>query len=114
NTYNAVPASRELKTGVTAKVKVHIYNVDAAGFYTTPVEVTFSSLCAELDKALLGGSGATTSTVTTVGGVATTTYLSQGCVGEDTITATASVGSTDLAAQVTFKLETPEVNSIEF
>ncbi len=114
NAYNALPVTRELQTGVTATVRVHVYNETAGALFSDPVQVEFSSLCAELGKATLGSAAATTSTVTSVGGVATTTYLADGCVGEDTITATATVGTDNLAAQVTFNIETPAVSSIEF
>ncbi len=105
---------RELKTGVTATIRVHVYNEDQSTLHTSPVEVTFSSLCSELEKATLGSASSTTTTVTAVGGIATTTYLADGCVGQDTITAIATVGTEELAAQVTFDIEIPDVNSIEF
>ena len=50
--------------------------------------------------ATLGSVAETTSTVVAVSGLATTTYISNGCVGQDTITATATVGTDILAAQV--------------
>jgi hypothetical protein len=113
NTLTAGP-TRELQTGVTATIKVHVYNETDSALYTDPISVTFSSLCAEIGKATLGSVAETTATVTSVGGVATTTYLADGCVGEDTITAIATVGVDNLAAQVTFDIETPAVSSIEF
>gem|GEM_PF-2184208 len=116
NLFNTITGGmiRELGTGVTANIKVHLYNETSGTLFSEPVEVVFSSLCAEIEKATIGSSSTTTSTVTSVGGTASTTYLADGCVGEDTITATATVGSDNLAAQVTFNIEIPPVTSIEF
>jgi hypothetical protein len=114
NDYSPIATGFSLKTGVTSNIKVNVYNESDSVTYDSPVEVTFSSLCAEIGKATLGSNAVTTSTVTSVAGVATTTYLADGCVGEDTITAVATVGTDNLAAQVTFDIETPAVSSIEF
>jgi len=96
-----------LSAGGTTSATVLI--IDAANnLYTTPVDVSFTSGCV--------GSGAATmdASVTTVNGVASSTYLAQGCVGSDTIIASASIGGTTYTATGTLTVQAGSVGSIEF
>lgn len=71
---------------------------------TNPLGVTFTSGCASTGKAIL------TSTVTTIGGVATASYRDNGCAGTDTVTA-AVLG---LSASSTLTVTAPSAGSIQF
>lgn len=96
-----------LSAGGTTSATVLI--VDAAfNLYTTPVNVSFTSGCV--------GTGASTmdASVTTVNGVASSTYLAQGCVGSDTIIASASIGGTTHTATGSLTVQAGSVGSIEF
>jgi len=80
--------------------------------YTEPVDVTFSSPCiptlASVNPA---------ATVTSVAGLATATYVAQGCdtgAGGEVITARANVNGTELTAQVNLVVAGADVGSIQF
>ncbi len=81
--------------------------VSAAGIPTaTPLTVNFTSPCAASGRAALA------SPVTTVNGVASTTYRDIGCASADTITAT--VSGLALSATGTLTVTAPAVGSIQF
>lgn len=83
--------------------------VDSSGNpYTTAVDVSFVSTC------VANGTATLTSPVTTVGGIANSTYVAKGCSGSDTITATATVGSDTLSATGTVTVAASTVGSIQF
>ena len=73
------------------------------------VEVSFGSGCASQDPPLAEIS----TLVSTIGGIATSTYTATGCVGEDTANAII-VGSTSNSASVTLTVAPASVNSISF
>ena len=97
----------DLSAGGSTSLSVSI--VDQTGvLYTQPVSVSFSSAC-------LGGSLATaTNPVETTTGVATTTYVAQGCSGEDVITASANANGQSLIASGTVNVAPAAIGSIEF
>ena len=72
---------------------------------TTPQVVSFTSACTVNGKAEL------TAEVTTINGVATASYLDNGCAGNDTITASVSGITT---APGTLNVTPPEAGSIQF
>jgi len=74
--------------------------------YTTPVDVSFSSVCA------IAGTSSLDELVTTTNGVAQATYQAEGCVGEDTITA--SIDINDLSMSTTINIASAEADSIRF
>ncbi len=76
--------------------------------YTSPVTVSFSSTCVS------AGSATMDAVVTTVNGIASSTYLAQGCTGNDVIVATAVVGGTTYTASAGFSVLAAEVGSIGF
>ena len=91
---------------LTATVSiVETSNNNAA--YATPVVVNFSSTC------VVAGTATMDAAVTTTNGIATSTYLAQGCTGSDTITASADVGGL-ITASGTFTVQSAGVGSIEF
>jgi hypothetical protein len=96
-----------LSAGGTLSATVEVID-DTGATPTTPVVVSFTSGCASSGLASLDGS------VTTVNGSATATYLAQGCVGTDVITASASIGGTTYTAAASFTVQAADVGSIEF
>lgn len=99
--------SSNLSAGGSTSLSVSI--VDQAGvLYTTNTSVTFSSPC------IGQGLATVTSPVQTSTGVATTTYVAQGCNGSDTITASASAGSQNLGANGVVTVAPAAIGSIEF
>ncbi|QYJ80204.1 Ig-like domain-containing protein [Shewanella acanthi] len=98
-----------LSAGGTATVSVVLQDSDGIAF-TEPVDVKFSSTCANkaTPEAVLS------TPVTAVGGQATSTYLAKGCVGDDSITVTADVGGKTLSATGTIKVLSASAGSIVF
>lgn len=96
-----------LSAGGSTSVTVNV--VDCANNpYTTPVSVSFSSTCTGLSTAQIE------SPITTNNGTAITTYVAQGCQGNDIITATAVIENTDLTATGVVNVLSAAAGSIEF
>jgi len=90
----------------TASVSVNVLNNDLP--YTSPMTVRFTSACASTGKATL------TTSVTTVNGTATASYLDNGCNNAspgDNITATLMNGVT---ATGNLAVNSPAIGSIQF
>ncbi|MGX5172771.1 Ig-like domain-containing protein [Aliikangiella sp. IMCC44653] len=99
----------QISAGGTTTVSVTIVDENDV-IFTEPVEVNFASACTNSNPAT-----ATLSTpITTVNGVASSTYLAQGCVGNDTINVTANAGGISLSANATVNVLSADVGSIEF
>ena len=81
---------------------------DANTLHTTPVDVSFTSGC------VVTGNSTIDASVTTVNGVASSTYLAQGCVGSDSIIASASIGGTTHTSTGSLTVQAADVGSIEF
>ncbi len=98
-----------LSAGGTATVSVTIQD-DQGNAFTQPVTVNFSSTCASKNpqQAVLS------TPVTAVNGVATSTYLAQGCVGDDPINVTANAGGLNLSATGSINVLPADVGSIVF
>ncbi|MCL1125389.1 hypothetical protein [Shewanella surugensis] len=98
-----------LAAGGTATVSVDIID-DEGNAFTEPVEVSFSSVCSSFSspKAELS------SPVIAVSGKASSTYLAQGCVGEDPINVTANAGGLNLAANASISVLAAAKGSIVF
>lgn len=77
--------------------------------YATSVDVTFASEC--FSESL---STFSSETVSSIGGLATTTYTSAGCQGSDVVTATAVAENTVLNAVIALDVESDTVLSIQF
>ncbi|MBO1271477.1 MULTISPECIES: Ig-like domain-containing protein [Shewanella] len=98
-----------VSAGGTASVSVSIQ--DASGNpFTEPVEVKFSSLCAAKSTPEAEFS----TPVIAVNGVATSTYLAKGCVGDDNINVSANVGGKALTAKGVVNVLSASVGSISF
>lgn len=76
--------------------------------YSTPVDVSFSSVCSASGKATIS------SPITTVAGVATSNYVDQGCANTDTITASLTLGGTTLSKTATIVVNPASAGSIQF
>ncbi|ABE55610.1 Ig-like, group 1 [Shewanella denitrificans OS217] len=99
----------DLTAGGTATISVLIQD-DKGNPYTQPVDVNFSSTCATKSPA----QATISSPVSSVNGVATTTYLAQGCVGADQINVTANAGGINLSASGSLNVLQASVGSIVF
>ena len=99
----------ELTAGGTATLSVSIQDEQGNPF-TQPVDVNFSSACSTKSTP----EAEISSPVPTVNGVATTTYLAKGCVGDDPINVTANAGGLNLSATGTIKILSADVGSIVF
>ena len=97
----------QISAGGTTVVSVSL--IDEQGeLYSETVEVNFSSRCTE------GGTATLSSIVTTSNGLATSTYLAQGCVGNDAIQVNSNVASINLSATATINVQQAEIGSIVF
>jgi hypothetical protein len=82
--------------------------------YTGSATIAFSSPCLGTSQAEIRQNGVAVSSVTTTSGVATVTYVAQGCSGDDTIDAISTVGGQNLSASGTVTVAAATVGSIEF
>lgn len=98
-----------ISAGGTTVVAVSIVD-DQGALFSEPVEVNFSSRCTSSNPA----TATLSSPVTTSNGVATSTYLAKGCVGDDQVSATANAGGINLSAVGTVNVLAADVGSIEF
>ncbi|WP_420709396.1 hypothetical protein [Shewanella sp. 10N.7] len=98
-----------LTAGGTATINVLIQDEDGNPF-TQPIDVNFSSTCATKNPA----QAELSSPVSSSNGIATSTYLAQGCVGEDQINVTANAGGISLSAVATINVLPSEIGSIVF
>ena len=96
-----------LSAGGTTSATVLIVD-ENDNLYTVPVDVSFTSGCVGTGLATMDA------TVTTVNGSASSTYLAQGCVGPDTITASANIGGTTYSASGSVTVQAGAVGSVEY
>ncbi|QDP01645.1 hypothetical protein [Thalassotalea sp. PS06] len=97
----------DLDAGATMSVSVKIVDENNV-VYSQPLEVNFSSDCSSSGVALLS------TPVTTIHGVATSTYRADGCIGPDTIIVSADVGGVSLSATAVVNVKPATTHSIEF
>ncbi len=97
----------QISAGGTTVVTVNIID-DQGNLFTEPVEVNFSSSCVTQATATLS------SPITTSNGIATSTYLAKGCVGDDPINVTANAGGINLSAATSVNILPADIGSIEF
>lgn len=98
-----------VSAGGTASISVTLKD-DQGNLFTEPAEVKFSTTC----SAKSTPEAELSSPVIAVNGVATSTYLSKGCVGDDTINISANVGGKALTATGTLNVLSASVGSIFF
>ena len=102
-------STANLSAGGTATITVRIQDEQGQPF-NQPVDVNFSSTCATKNPP----QAELSSPVSSSNGVATSTYLAQGCVGEDQINVTANAGGISLSAVGTINVLQADVGSISF
>ncbi|GGI84640.1 hypothetical protein GCM10007978_22850 [Shewanella hanedai] len=102
-------STEQLSAGGTATVSVTLQDGDNNPF-TQPVEVNFTSTCASFStpQAILS------TPVTAVNGVASSTYLAQGCSGDDQINVTANAGGQSLSASASITILPASIGSIVY
>jgi hypothetical protein len=106
-------SSTSLSAGGSASVTATLQNSDGTPYSTSTV-ISFTSPCFQNGLAAFNVAGTPGNTVTTTTGLASITYVAQGCSGSDTITATATVNSTNLSATGTLTVAPPTIGSIQF
>lgn len=97
----------QISAGGTTVVTVNIID-DQGALFTEPVDVNFSSSCSSSNLAELS------SPITTSNGIANSTYLAKGCVGDDPINVTANAGGINLSATASVNVLPASIGSIEF
>lgn len=95
-----------LSAGSTALISVELTKNAAA--FVSPLSVEFTSGCVDAGLAVIDQS------VTSIGGVARSTYRAQGCVGADLITATVITGGNTVSASTIVNVSAANVGSLEF
>jgi len=95
-----------LAAGGTASLVVTAQS--GGGIYTPALVVTFSSPCVAAGKASIS------SPVTTVNGVASTSYTDQGCGGADVITASATVNGSAINSNATLTVLPASAGQLTF
>ncbi|EGM70325.1 invasin domain 3-containing protein [Shewanella sp. HN-41] len=98
-----------VSAGGTSSVSVSIQD-DLGNPFADPVEVQFTSVCSSKTSA----EAELSTPVVAVNGVATSTYLAKGCVGDDAINVSANVGGKSLTAKATLNVLPASVGSIFF
>lgn len=106
---NADISLAQISAGGTTVVSVRILD-DQGNLFTEAVEVNFSSGCTSLSTP----TATLSSPITTSNGIATSTYLAKGCVGDDPINVTANAGGINLSASGKVNVLPADVGSIEF
>ena len=98
-----------LAAGATTVISVNIYDTNG-DLFVTPLDVEFTSGCVESDLAVMDD------TATSISGIATATYRSNGCNTSqgDTVTATVLTGGTPKVVTVNVPVSAAAVSSIEF
>lgn len=105
--------SSTLAAGGSTSLTVNIVS-STNTLVTTSTEITFNSPCIAAGEARLLVGETNTNKVTAENGEATITYKANGCVGNDTVTATARLGTTNRTARATLVIESDTVQAIEF
>lgn len=81
---------------------------------TSPVTITFNSVCVANGEAILKSGNDTTNNVSTNNGQATITYSATGCVGNDEITASATLAGTTKTAKTTLNIGADSIQTVAF
>ncbi|GHG69058.1 hypothetical protein GCM10010919_18650 [Alishewanella longhuensis] len=103
---SSLAANQTLAAGSTALITVDISRNGAP--YMPPLGVEFTSGCVQAGLAVIDEA------VTSIGGIARSTYRAAGCVGSDLITATVITGGNTVSGFVTVAVSEAALGSIEF
>lgn len=109
-TGNTAAGQSALSAGGSTSIMATIVDGDNGNalYSATAPSVIFSSPC------IANGTAAVTTPVTPIGGVATTTYTSNGCTGDDVVTASVTIDGTIRVATVTITSAPPSIGAIQF
>jgi Big-like domain-containing protein len=99
----------QISAGGTSTISVSIVDGDGNPF-NDPVDVFFSSTCSIATTP----TAQISSPITTVNGTALTTYLAEGCVGDDPVNVQANAGGINLSASGVINVLPADAGSIEF
>lgn len=113
---SSVLTTANVSAGGTTALSLTVVDQNDALYISKPVTVTFSSPCIASGQAEIVPNGSTTpvTSITTSTGSINATYEATGCVGSDTISATATVNTQNLLATGTVTVVAASVGSIEF
>jgi len=103
---SSLAVNQTLAAGSTALITVDISRNGAP--YMPPLGVEFTSGCVQAGLAVIDEA------VTSIGGIARSTYRASGCVGADLITATVITGGNTVSGSVTVDVSEAALGSIEF
>ena len=81
---------------------------------TNPINITFNSVCVAAGEAILKSGDSVISNISTTNGQATITYTANGCVGNDEITASATLGGTTKTARATLNIAADTIQTVSF
>lgn len=104
---SGLAAGTSLAAGSTTQVSVEIRNSDN-DLYTPPLDIEFTSNCVQAGQAVIDAQ------VTSVGGIARATYRADGCVGNDTVTATVITGGDSVTGSVVIPVSAANIGALEF
>jgi Bacterial Ig-like domain (group 1) len=107
----------QLPAGGTTGLTVSIVDQNDNLYTAAPVTVTFNSPCVANGLASItatSANGGTVGVATTSTGIVNATYAASGCSGADPITASATIGTQNLAATGTVTVAAAAIGSIQF
>lgn len=102
-----------LSPGGTTTLSVNVVSPTNT-LVTNPVVITFNSVCVANGEAVLKSGDATTNQVSTTNGQATITYTATGCVGDDEITASATLDGSTKTAKTTLSIAPDTIQTVAF
>lgn len=103
---SSLAANEALAAGSTALITVEITR--NGSLYMPPLAVEFTSGCVQAGLAVIDEE------VTSIGGIARSTYRAAGCVGADMVTATVITGGNTVSGSVTVEVSEAALGSLEF
>lgn len=104
---SGLAVGQQLAAGSTTLISVEIRNSENE-LYTPPLDVEFTSNCVLANQAVID------QRVTSIGGVARATYRAEGCVGNDTVTATVITGGDSVTGSVVVPVSASNIGALEF
>lgn len=107
--HNSTHEGESISAGGTTVISVVIVD-DQGNLFNEPVDVNFSSGCTSLSIP----TATLSSPITTSNGIATSTYLAKGCIGDDPINVTANAGGINLSSSTSINVLPASVGSLEF
>jgi hypothetical protein len=97
----------QLDAGSSLIIQASIYDTDGE-LYTSSLTVEFSSGCSD------NGTSDLDTSVSSVGGIASSTYTANGCEGEDEVSVSVDAGDETVTGTLTIEVAESNVGSIQF